>query len=178
MTTPPADTTTQPPAEPPVTGDDNGTEDDTEEFDPARAKAKIAKVNAEAKSLRERLRKAEEAERKLAEIEDANKSEVQKMQERLAAAEKAAAESNRQATLAKVAASKKLPPSLADRLRGETVEEMEADADALLADLGTQFVAKTAAGSDATGAGVVGKPGSIDAMSPAEIVKATRERHG
>lgn len=173
----PTDTATdETPADAPQEGQP---EQQEEAFDAERAKAKIAKANAEAKSLRERLRKAEEAEAKLAEIENANKSETEKMQERLKAAEDALEKANRESMRAKVAADKKLPPALADRLRGDSIEEMEADADTLLADLQQQYVAKSAPAPSETGAGVTGKPAQdVASMSPAEMVKATRERRG
>jgi len=84
------------------------------------------------------------AEARIKEFEDAQKSEEERRQEELAAA-KQEAESQRARvhelevaqTRSEVAVEKKLPPKLAGRLTGETREEIEADAEALLADLGT-----------------------------------------
>ncbi len=103
---------------------------DEEPFDEARAKAKIAKVNAEAHSLRERLRKAEEAERRLAEIEESQKTEQQKQADALAKLQQENAELRTTALKAQVAAVKGIPAEL---LTGSTQEELEAHADALLA---------------------------------------------
>lgn len=84
------------------------------------------------------------AESRIKEFEDAQKSEEEKRQEELAAAkQEAEAQKARVHELevaqirSDVAVEKKLPPKLAGRLTGDTREEIEADADALLADLGT-----------------------------------------
>lgn len=72
---------------------------------------------------------------KLAEIEEANKTEAEKTAERLAAAEKRAAELEAKALRAEVAAAKGVPFAL---LTGSTQEELEAAADALIAFRGEQ----------------------------------------
>jgi hypothetical protein len=66
-------------------------------------------------------------------IAEAQKTEMQRIQERTVQAEKRAAELERELTRSQVAVAKKLPPELAVRLRGETPEELAADADSLLA---------------------------------------------
>jgi hypothetical protein len=66
-------------------------------------------------------------------IEQANKTELQRIQERSEAAEKRATELERELVRSQVAVNKKLPPELAVRPRGDTPEELAADADALLA---------------------------------------------
>lgn len=82
---------------------------------------------------------------KLAEIEEANKTNEQKAADRLAAAEKRAVELEVKATRAEVAAAKGVPVSL---LSGSTKEELEAAADALIEFRGEQ---KQAPGSSAIG---------------------------
>ena len=72
---------------------------------------------------------------KLAEIEEANKTEAEKTAERLAAAERRAAELEAKALRAEVAAAKGVPAAL---LTGSTQEELEAAADALIAFRGEQ----------------------------------------
>lgn len=67
---------------------------------------------------------------KFAEWEEANKTEVQKAAERLAAAEKRATELEAKALRSEVAATKGVPSAL---LTGSTQEELEAAADALIA---------------------------------------------
>lgn len=72
---------------------------------------------------------------RLAEIEEANKTEAEKTAERLAAAEKRAADFEVKALRAEVAAAKGVPAAL---LTGNTEEELEAAADALIAFRGEQ----------------------------------------
>lgn len=72
----------------------------------------------------------EDAAKRLADIEESQKTEAQKTQERLDAAEKRASELEMKATRAEVAAEKGVPIAL---LSGVTKEEIEASADALLA---------------------------------------------
>ena len=93
----------------------------------------LKSANAEAK--KHRLR-AKELEDQLQQSSDASKSELQKLTERLDAAEKRQAAAERQALIAEVAAEKKLPPALARRLTGDTREELENDAADLLEALG------------------------------------------
>lgn len=95
------------------------------------AKSKIQKVNKEAQALRKRAKAAED---RLAEIDAANKTDAEKAADRLADAEKKATEAQARADRLEVAAAKGLTPSQAKRLQGSTVEELEADADELLAD--------------------------------------------
>ena len=112
-------------------GDEQETDEaETEGLDDS-AKAKIQKVNREAAGLRERAKKAEA---RLAEIGAANKTDAEKAADRLADAEKKATEAQARADRLEVAAAKGLTPSQAKRLQGSTVEELEADADELLAD--------------------------------------------
>lgn len=104
-----------------------------EEFDAERAKAKIAKVNSEAKSLRDRLKELEPLAAKVKEQEDAAKSVEERAVERITAAERRAADAEARALRLEVAAEKGLTPNQARRLVGATREELEADAADLLA---------------------------------------------
>jgi hypothetical protein len=116
-----------------------GTETVTEATTPTE---KAVDWQAEAEKWKTLSRKNEEtakanssAAKKLAELEEANKSEIEKAQARADAAEKELNQSRIQALRAEVALDKKLTPSQAKRLVGSTREELEADADELLADL-------------------------------------------
>jgi hypothetical protein len=80
----------------------------------------------------EELKKAAD---RLKALEEANKTEAEKTAERLAAAEKRAAELESKALRAEVAAAKGVPVNL---LTGSTQEELEAAADALIAFRGEQ----------------------------------------
>lgn len=96
-----------------------------EDFDKA-IQARIARERAKFAGYEE----GQAALAKLAELEESQKTEAQKTQERLDAAEKRAAELELKATRAEVAASKGVPVEL---LSGSTQEELEASADALIA---------------------------------------------
>ncbi|WP_341945658.1 DUF4355 domain-containing protein [Microbacterium sp. LWH11-1.2] len=102
-----------------------------EDFDKA-IQARIARERAKVPTDYEDL-KAAAAE--LEKIREANKTEAQKAQERLEAAEKRAVELELKATRAEVAAAKSVPIEL---LSGSTQAELEASADALIAFRGQQ----------------------------------------
>ena len=138
----------------------------------------VAKLRAEAAKHRTDARSAQAKAKKFDEAEAAQKSDLEKAQEE-AAQSKAQLETVQTELLrARIASEKKLPAALAQRLRGSSQEEMEADAEALMADLGKQFVPKSAPGSAATGAGVAGGATDYEAMSPKELVKLVRGREG
>jgi len=119
-----------------------GTEETNEqgkEFEPIASQEALDKI-IQARVARERAKFADYDEvkakaDKLAEFEESQKTEVQKAQDRLAAAEKRAAELESKATRAEVAAAKGVPAAL---LSGSTQEELEASADALIAFKGEQ----------------------------------------
>lgn len=94
----------------------------------AQLKAALKKANDEAASFRHKLK----------ELEDRDKSDSEKLTERVTAAEKRAAEAEARALRLEVASAKGLTPSQAKRLVGATREELEADADEILADFAPQ----------------------------------------
>ena len=108
---------------------------DDEDFDPARFKQKLAKVNSEAQSLRQRLREAEAKAQKFDEQEEAKLSELERLQRELAEAKTKAEEEALKVLRLEVAADKQLPTGLAARLKGSSLEELEADAESLQADI-------------------------------------------
>ncbi len=88
---------------------------------------------------REQERRAKDnadAAKRLKEIEDAQKSETDKLTERATVAEKRAVDAETALARFQVALEKGLTPSQAKRLVGSSREELEADADELLKDLG------------------------------------------
>jgi len=111
-------------------------EPDKDEFDETRAKAKIAKANSEAANLRKRLKELEPLAAKAKELEDANKTESEKLTERAAAAEKAAGDAQSELLRLRVGVRKGLTEKQAARLVGATEEELEADADELVESFG------------------------------------------
>lgn len=114
-----------------------GTEETNEQgstFEPIASQEALDKI-VQTRIARERAKFADYNEikakaDKLAEFEESQKTEAQKSQERLEAAEKRAAELESKATRAEVAAAKGVPVAL---LSGSTQEELEAAADALIA---------------------------------------------
>lgn len=85
---------------------------------------------AQARENEKRAKANADAAKRLNEIEDANKTELQKVAERAEAAERRAAEFESKALRTEVAAAKGVPLA---GLTGSTKEELEASADALLA---------------------------------------------
>lgn len=90
----------------------------------------------EAEKWKALSRKNEASAKRLQAIEDSQKTELQKAQERAAALEEENKTLTKKAMRAQVGADKKLPSTIAARLQGDTLEEMMADADAILKDLG------------------------------------------
>jgi hypothetical protein len=107
-------------------------DDDATPVDIEAVKAKERKLNRENATLRARAKAAEEKADKWDEFELSQKSEVEKVTERLAAAEKLAADLQANAVRTEVAMSKGLTAAQAKRLSGSTREELESDADELL----------------------------------------------
>jgi hypothetical protein len=83
-------------------------------------------------ALRKANKEAEQARLRLKEIEDRDKSDGEKLTERITAAEKRAEEAEHRALRLEVATAKGLTAAQAKRLVGTTTEELEADADELL----------------------------------------------
>lgn len=118
---PPADPPVDPPADPPKTDDQLG--------DPG--KKALAEERAAKKAAEKELAAARA---KLKEFEDRDKTESEKSAERLAAAEKVAADATAKLLRLEVAGEKGLTPAQAKRLIGTTRDELEADADQILLD--------------------------------------------
>lgn len=93
-------------------------------------------LRAEREAARAAKKQADELATKVREFEDRDKSDQQKLEERAAAAERKHGEAEAKLLRFEVAAAKKVPMHLASRLQGSTKQEIEADADALLRDLG------------------------------------------
>lgn len=89
----------------------------------------MRKARAEAKQHRER---AEQLAQQLEQLQGASKSELEKAIERANRAEASAKTATSNALRYQVAVEKGLPAQLARRLQGDTLEELQADADDLL----------------------------------------------
>lgn len=134
--------------------------------------AEAAKWKALSRKNEERAKENEAAAKRLAEIEEANKSEAEKLLARAEAAEKVIAERDAKEAaeklIAEVAKEKGVP---ANALRGATREDLEAHADELLA-----LIPVTPVAPSADGQGNVGEPiggGTDQIKSREELQKMT-----
>lgn len=128
--TQPAQTPATPPAQPPW-------ERDSTPFDQARAWSLIQNKDNDITQLKAQNAELRKYEEQVKAAEEAAKTELQRAQDAAAKFELDAKEA-RLALLRNEVANREgkvLPAGLADRLRGSTKEELEADADALLASL-------------------------------------------
>ena len=114
----------------------------------------VAKLRQEAAKYRTDAKANADAAKRLAEIEEAQKTETQKLADRLAAAEKKAQDAELKALRSDIAQAKGVPAAL---LTGSTEDELNASADALIAFRGG--APKPPAAPPAEGVqGNVGKP--------------------
>lgn len=126
-------TTTETVEPEPVVGQETVTEPPVEtpaEGELPEAVKKILQENR--KELRDAVKRAKQAEARAKEYEDRDKSEQDKLAERAAQAEKDAADARQQYLRLKVSTAKGLSAELAERLNGESEEELEQDAERLL----------------------------------------------
>jgi hypothetical protein len=142
-------------------------------------KAEAEKWKAFSRKNEETAKANSGAAKRLAELEEANKSEIEKAQARAEAAEKELNTSRLDALRAQVALDKKLTPSQAKRLVGSTREELEADADELLLDLkdAAPAAAASSEGQGKQGEAVGGvkqitSESELDSMTSEQIVAA------
>lgn len=103
-----------------------------DEFDPARAMALIEKLRGEIKELKPKAKKAEELAQAEQQRKEAEMTELQKLQTRLEKAEADLKEAKLSDLRRAIAIKVELPLAFAERLRGETPEELEEDAKKLV----------------------------------------------
>lgn len=123
----------------------------------------VRKLRQESAKYRTQNKDLADKAAKYDEYVQSQKSEQERMAEALASAQQERDSIRVEMLRMKVASTKQLPPSLVDRLRGETEEEMLADADSLLEGLKGQFAPKQKPSPTETGAGVVGEANSMTA---------------
>jgi len=99
----------------------------------APKKAAETDWRAEAKKWEQRAKENSTAAQRLAALEEAQKTEAQKLAERAEAAEKERDAMRLETLRARVAITKGVPADLVDRLRGDTEDDLAEDADRLLA---------------------------------------------
>ncbi|MFF4530773.1 hypothetical protein ACFY1P_16050 [Streptomyces sp. NPDC001407] len=103
--------------------------------DPAAARAEIERLAAELAGHAARVAELEPAAAELHQLQEAGKTEAQRLTERAEAAERQADQTRAELVRAQVAHSRGLTERQAARLVGTTREELEADADELLVDI-------------------------------------------
>lgn len=121
----------------------DGDDKKPEPFDEARFQKALNKKNSENANLRKRLAELEPLAAKAKELEDAGKSESERLTERASSAEERANAAEQKALRLEVAMEKGLTPAQARRLVGATKEELEEDADDLLASFAPSKDGKT-----------------------------------
>jgi membrane-associated HD superfamily phosphohydrolase len=124
-----------------------------EEEDNSKLLEALRKERERNKELAKKAKLADELEAKEAQRKDAELSEMEKLSKRLAEAELREKELVRKDLMRQAADKYGLPPALAKRLQGETLEELEADAEELAKEVPapkqTAKVSATQVGGDA-----------------------------
>lgn len=138
-------------------------------FDKDRAMATIKKLREQEKALKARAKLADELEAENRKRAEAEMTEAERLKAALQEAEAKALAYERAERRRAAAAVVKLPPEFADRLRGETAEELAEDAERL-AELLKQ-TAKPAAAQ-------VGATAPADGKPVAETLEQKRRRLG
>lgn len=124
-------------ADEPETGDDTGTETDPPpSTDTNQQHDRLPDDHPAAQALKKANEEAAKLRAKVKEFEDADKTEIEKATTKAAQLEKDLAETTHRADRLEVALDKGLTLGQAKRLVGTTKEELAADADELLAELG------------------------------------------
>lgn len=103
--------------------------------DPELGDAGKRAIAAERKTARDEKKRADAAEARVKELEDKDKTDLDKARETATEQQKRADAAEARALRLEVATAKGLTPGQAKRLVGTTQEELEADADEILADL-------------------------------------------
>lgn len=101
--------------------------------EPAAPESTEIDWKAKSREWEKRAKENSTAAARLAELEEAQKTEAQKLSERAEVAEKELAAARHDSLRSRVAISKGVPADLVDRLRGDTEADLAEDADRLLA---------------------------------------------
>jgi hypothetical protein len=152
------------------------TPDEPDDIDAMRKALK--KANEEAKNHRLKLKELEPLAAKAAELEEAQKSETEKLTERLSASEKRAVEAELRAARLEVAAAKGLNPQQAKYLTGTTPEELEQAAEELIELFTAGDPAPSLPGKPKPRLRGGSQPSSEPEMTPEEMARAVQERQG
>lgn len=118
-------------------GDDDGVDDTTGGTADGSQTLSSKEIADLRKALHSANKEAEQRRLKLKEYEDRDKSETEKLTERTRELETTLTSAQLTALRFEIALDKGIPKSIASRLQGSTREEMEADAEELVKQLGT-----------------------------------------
>lgn len=159
----------------PEANDGDTTEpDDGDRWDEEAARRKWAKANNEARGLRQKLKELQPLADKAKELEEAGKTEADKLREALEAERTGRTAAESQLLRFEVATAKEVPAGLVRFLQGATREEIEASADELL----TQVRPKKTGGKPgeraAMGAASSTEDDDLDPMEALRKVRAAR----
>jgi hypothetical protein len=168
--TPPAGDPPTPPAPPPA-GDPKPPAEPTSD----ELRAQLDEWKANARKHEERAKQNADAAKRLAAIEDANKSETERLSGRVTEFEKRAIEAERALLQSKVGAAAGLPPALWDRLRGEDEAAMAEDAKSIIAFATPPIPPKPTPPAGDVGAGT-GGTGSTDDLGNLSMEEYRKRR--
>ena len=125
-----------------IEGEDGGAPAETPSPKPAEPAQDTTDWKAEARKWESRSKENSTAAQRLAEIEEEKKTDEQRVTDRIAVAEKRAAELEAKAAASEVAESKSVPSALLAGPASNSAEDLAAFADALIAFKGTQPAAE------------------------------------
>lgn len=157
--------------------DDPKTDPPAPDPDPAAAKAedRLRDDHPVVKALAKANEEAKQARLKVKEFEDRDKTETERVAEKAAELEKNLTTAQADAVRFEIALDKGLTKSQAKRLVGSSREELEADAEELLADLGTKPIIP----SRPSGQGGGSAPSDAsETRSPADLAAAVVRQRG
>lgn len=137
--------------------------------------AELAKWKDLARQNEARAKSNADAAQRLAEIEESQKTEQQKLADRLAQAERERDAARLENLRTRIAAEKGLPPELADLLRGTTRDDLEKVADTLLKHLPKQGSGKQ---RTPTADAVAGGSGQGAGRTPADVFASLIKQGG
>jgi hypothetical protein len=158
-------------------GDESTGAEGSAELTPEQLKAALAAARKEAAGYRTKLREAEPFVTKAKELEDAQKSDVEKLTAAQATEKARADKAEAQLLRVTAAIGAGLDVDMADRLRGATAEELAADAKALAEKFGTTNVSDVRTRPQARlKDGLTPPAGSLDDESPEALAKRVRAK--
>jgi len=134
-------------------------------------KAKAREWEKRAKQNMARISELEPKATQFEALQAASQTDLERAQAQAEALQQELASTQRQALIASVALDKGLPANLARRLQGETREDLEADAEELLAQFGTTSTTRAPAPDRSQGSSANGGAGATPTQAFADLIK-------